>query len=198
VLVPALRDFITGLSFDGDGNLEDVSYEPAANTARWTEYQRAAGDSRALRAIVAAASAMGIFRIEAPEEANALVERLRDMKSIDPALAVYAAHAFNDRRMRPQLTDLQRHLDTVLGVRMFDVAMLAFTLGRRLDPGAPREMYPCVPMLTQGWSLLSPLGIKMREGLRKLQGDLRPSLWTHFGPEAAAPLRQVLANGGVE
>ncbi len=198
VIVPALRDFITGLSFDGDGNLEDVWCEPSANTARWVDYQRDATEIRTLRAIMAAASAMGVFRIEAPEEANALVDRLRNMKSLDPALAVYAAHAFNDRRMRSQLVDMQRHLDSVLSVRIFDVAMLAFTLGRRLEPGAPREIYPCVPMLTQGWALLSPLGIKMPAGLRKLQGELRPSLWTHFGPEAAGPLRQILADGRVE
>ena len=109
---------------------------------RWQEYERTVEEIRELRAVIAASTALGVFRLGEAEEGNALLERLRQAKTVDPALAVYAAHAFNDRRMRPQIVDLQRHLDASLGVRVFDVAMLAFTIGKK---GGPREMYPCVP-----------------------------------------------------
>ena len=58
-------------------------------------------------------------------------------------------------------------------------------------------MYPCVPMLTQGWALLSPLGIALPGGLGELRGELRPSLWTHFNAAAADRLRHVLRQGKV-
>ena len=96
--------------------------------------------------------------------------------------------------MRAQIVDMQRHLDATLGVRVFDVAMLAFSLGKK---DRPREMYPCVPMLTQGWALLSPLGIALPGKLGELRGELRPSLWTHFRAAAAERLRQVLSKGEV-
>ena len=133
-----------------------------------------------------------MFRLENAEEGLALLERIRGVKSVDPALAVYAAYAFNDRRMRSHIVDMQRHLDAILRVRIFDIAMLAFELGGKAKDRAAMEMYPCVPMLTQGWSLLSPLGVKLPRGLDKLRGELRPSLWTHFRPGAAAILRSVL------
>jgi hypothetical protein len=53
-------------------------------------------------------------------------------------------------------------------------------------------MYPCVPMLTQGWALLSPLRIQLPRGLDRLRAELRPSLWTHFTAGAADRLRTVL------
>lgn len=192
VLAPAFRDFLTGLSFDADGNLDDIWCEPSANTASWADYAAAAPEIRKLRALVAASSALGVFRLESPEEALRLLDRIRDVKKVDPALAVYAAYAFNDRRMRSHIVDMQHHLDATLGVRIFDVTMLAFELGATAKARASSEMYPCVPMLTQGWALLLPLGVKLPRGLEKLRGELRPSLWTHFRPDAAGILRSVL------
>lgn len=195
VVAPAYRDFITGLSFDTGGNLEDVWCEPSANTPRWVDYQVNIDEVRALRALVAASSALGVFRLEGADEGAALLNRLRNAKTVDPAMAVYAAYAFNDRRMRSHIVDMQRHLDEGLGVRIFDVAMLAFSLSRDPKRGEPREMYPCVPMLTQGWALLSPLSIVLPGGLDQLRAELRPSLWTHFAPAAADRLRHVLKEG---
>jgi len=99
--------------------------------------------------------------------------------------------------MRSPIVDLQRHLDADLGARIFDVAMLAFTLGKKERREGPQEMYPCVPMLTQGWALLSPLGIELPGGLGALRSELRPSLWTHFEAAAADRLRNVLRQGKV-
>jgi hypothetical protein len=93
---------------------------------------------------------------------------------------------------------MQRHLDADLGVRIFDVAMLAFSLGKKPVRGEPAEMYPCVPMLTQGWPLLSALGITLPGGLGGLRGELRPSLWTHFTPAAADRLHEALSQKKVE
>ena len=198
MIAPAFRDFITGLSFDSLGNLSDVWCEPSANTRRWREYERSAAEIRKLRAIIAASSALGMFRLDEAEAGRELLDRLRQVKALDPALAVYAAHAFNDRRMRSHITDMQRFLDRDLRARIFDVAMLAFSIGAAPSPDAPAEMYPCVPMLTQGWALLSPLNITLPGNLGALRGDLRPSSWTHFTAAAAGRLQQILSRGRVE
>jgi hypothetical protein len=145
---------------------------------------------------MAASSALGVFRLDM-EQAATLLERLHRARAVDPALAVYAAHAFNDRRLRPLIGEMQRHLDTVLRVRIFDVAMLAFSLRKKPSRGEPKEMYPCVPMLTQGWALLSPLDITLPERLGELRSELRPSLWTHFTSDAAGRLHDVLRKGRV-
>jgi hypothetical protein len=195
VVAPAYRDFITGLSFDRAGLLEDVWCEPSANTARWRTYERRADDIRRLRAVIAASTALGVFRLDEAAEGRLLLDRLLKAGTVDPALAVYAAYAFHDRRMRAQIVDMQRHLDLDLGVRIFDVAMLAFSLGRTLSRDEPREMYPCVPMLTGGWALVSPLGIRLPGALGALRAELRPSLWTQFTAAAADRLEHELGKG---
>ncbi|MES2524574.1 MAG: hypothetical protein V4617_17880 [Gemmatimonadota bacterium] len=195
VMVPALRDYLTALTFDADGNLDDVSFEPSANTPRFQLWQQNARELGALRAVIAAASSLGVFRLDDVEEGAALLARLRRMKTLDPALAVYAAYAFHDRRMRAEIVDMQRFLDTDLGARIFDVALLAFSLGKGRAKSPVRELYPCVPMLTQGWSLLSPLGVELPGRLGELRRLLRPSLWTHFTPAAADVLIETLKDG---
>jgi hypothetical protein len=192
VVVPAFRDFITGLTFDARGALDDMWCEPSANTARHLQWQAVAGEIGHLRALVAAASSLGVFRLDDDAHAMALLDRMRAVKMIDPAMAVYAAWALHDRRMRSHIAALQRFLDQDLGVRLFDVALLSFALSGKPQDGAPTELYPCVPMLSQGWALLPALGVALPERLAGLRGHLRPSLWTHFAPSAFARLEAEL------
>ena len=198
VVVPVFRDYITGLTVDTEGNLDDVWCEPSSNTERYQEWQATRGDIGNLRAVIAAASSLGVFRLDDLTQGNVLLDRMRRVKGLDPAIAVYAAWAFHDRRMRSQIVDMQRHLDRDLGVRLFDVAMLAFSLGRQRATAEPGETYPCVPMLTQGWALLDPLRVTLPNQLGALRGHLRPSLWTHFEPAAVGPLVDILLTGKVE
>lgn len=188
VIVPAFRDYITSLSFDDDGNLEDVSCEPSANTPRYAAWKASSRELGNLRAVVAAASSLGVFRFDDAEQGIELLNRMRSAKSLDPMIAVYAAWAFHDRRMRAQIVDMQTLLDDDLNVRLFDVAMLSLSLGKKKTADTPKEMYPCVPMLTQGWSLLMPLNVKLPDELMGLRGNLRPTLWTQFSPVALDPL----------
>lgn len=198
VAVPVFRDYITGLTLDADGNLVDVSCEPSANSTRYRDFQVTRSEIGKLRGVIAAASSLGVFRLDDPMQGTALANRMRRHKSLDPTMAVYAAWAFHDRRMRAQIVDMQGYMDRDLGVRIFDVALLSFSLGREPTSGEPREMYPCVPMLTQGWSLLSPLGIALPGQLSELRGHLRPSLWTQFSPAGVDRLVDSLLNGKVE
>lgn len=199
VMIPALADFVAALTLDAQGELDDVSYEPSANTSRWAEYQVRADEMRRLRSVVAASSSLGVFRLDEEVHAAALLQGMRSARSFDPALAVYAAYAFNDRRMRDQIRDMQSYLQPDLGLRLFDVAMLALELGEQTRAGWPKDVYPCVPLLAQGWALLNPLGIRLPGRLdeRGLRQYLRPSLWSHFDAGGVALLRQALTSGEV-
>lgn len=198
VVVPAFRGYVTGLVFDEQGQLDDVSYEPSANTALGRAYADAAVEVRALRAAIAASSSLGVFRLDDEQDAGELVQRMRSMKALDPALAVYAAYACHDRRMRAEIADMGRHLERDLHARVFDVAMLAFSMSARGAAGDNAlPVYPFVPMLTQGWALLSPLGITLAGRLDSLRGHLRTSLWTHFDPPAADLLLWTINKGEV-
>ncbi|MFT3719995.1 hypothetical protein [Pseudorhodoferax sp.] len=184
VVVPVIKGYITSLTFDAEGNLDDLSCEPSANAALYREWQLVAKEANQLRALVGAASSFGVFRFDDPSHGAAMLARMQALQLMDPIMAVYVAWAFHDRRMRAQIVAMQQHLDRALGLRLFDVAMLSFTLGSKPADGAPTERYPCVPMLTQGWSLLSAMEVKLPEHLAPLRSQLRPSLWTHFAPGA--------------
>ena len=177
---------------------DDVSYEPSANTVLGRAYAGAAGEVRQLRAAIAAASSLGVFRLDDERDADDLLQRMRSMKALDPGLAVYAAYAFHERRRRAEIADMAGHLERQLLVRIFDVAMLSFSMSARgVKAGDALPLYPCVPMLTQGWALLSPLGITLPGRLDTLRGLLRASLWTHFEPAAAELLLGTINEGGV-
>jgi hypothetical protein len=193
VVVPVLAGYVTSLSFDGDGLLDDVACEPAAATAAARAWSDAGESMRRLRAVVAGTSRLGVFRLDDEVVAERLIERLRADSAPDAAMAVLAAYALHDRRMRESIRQLHGHLTRTLGAGIFDVALLAFAL----TAGAP-PVYPCVPMLTQGWSLLAPLGVSLPGRLGELSGSLRPSLWTHFAADAAAVIIDEIRKGKVE
>ncbi|MBC7842470.1 MAG: hypothetical protein H7099_09160 [Gemmatimonadaceae bacterium] len=196
VVVPALKDHITSLTID-DGRLRDVAFEPSLNTARGQALLARRGDNARLRNIIAAASSLGAFRVDAPAQGTALLEGLTRAGGLDPALSVYAAWALHDRRMRAEITKLHEQTAIELGVRIFDLAMLADTLADEQDAPAT-GLFPCVPFLTQGWSLLSAFDITLRGRLPELRAHLRPTLWTHITPAGAGILRDTLQSGLID
>jgi hypothetical protein len=184
-MVPVFAGTIASLSFDGDGLLEDIAYEPSANTSRWKEYVAVAAEARRIRAAVAGTSSLGVLRLELPAEADRLVQHIVRSPFADPALAAIAAYALHERRLRDAIRLLNSTITERLGARIFDIALLAFKL-KGADESSPA--LPGIPMLAQGWSLLDPLGISLPAPLRRLREHLRPSIWTHVAPTAADAL----------
>lgn len=195
VVIPIVAGLLASLSFDGNGLLEDIAYEPSANSSEWAAYEAVAAEARRVRAAIAGTASLGILRLELPEEADRLVQHIVRLPSADPALAVVAAYALHDRRMRDAVRLLNSNMTARLGVPIFDLALLAFTLTGSPDS---RPAMPGVPMLAQGWSLLDPLGIDLPAGLRTLRAHLRPSVWTHVAPDAAEGLLEAVRTGKVD
>lgn len=193
-VVPAIPGFIAALTVDG-GELTDVAYEPSANTGRYQDYRAVRGDLSALRAVAAAASRQGQFRLVGANAAD-VANRMRVAKSVDPSLAVYAAYAFSELNEIGRVRAMRGYLYSDPGLRLFDIDMLArLLIGKRVLTDL--RIVPFVPMLGQGWALLPAHDILLHPSLEGIERHLRQSLWTLFEPPALDELRAALQTRGV-
>jgi Caspase domain len=193
-VVPAVQGFLTALTFD-DGELVDVAWEPSANHPRWYEYQARANDVRTLRGFAAAASRLGRFRLEGGD-ALAVAQRMQFAKGIDPALALYAAYAYHDLQELDRLKHMSAYLRIDLGARLFDVAMLAREL-RDVKVDRHADVVPFVPMLAQGWDLVTSGRVRLHDALKEIRPRVRESLWSLFDVAGVDMLRSAMRSGEV-
>lgn len=198
VLLPAIPQFLCALSFDDDGELVDVAWEPSDNTgSRWDDYRDRAQEIRALRGIAAAAMSTGAFRLEG-DDALQVAQRMQLAKGVDPALGLYAAYAYHDQQRRDLIRQTADFMAGDLGAPLFDVALLA----RRLDQkkvgaaGTPAVLGP-LPLLSQGWALLRAFEVTLPPALAGLAGHRLPSQWTLFDPKGVERLRHAITQGAL-
>lgn len=192
-LLPALQDFVGLLTFDGV-KLVDVSYEPARNTDRWSVYEEAKGELTNLRIAAATASRLGQFRLEG-ESARKLAHELQKIKSFNPSLAVYAAHAFQGQDRSRLSEEVHEYTRSDLGIGLFDIALLAQRLFHsHVDDMA--AIYPQLPLLSQAWPLLPVYGIQIPPELEGIERHVHTdSLWTLYDPEGTEKLRNAIEQG---
>jgi Caspase domain len=198
VLLPALPQFMCALSFDDDGELVDVAWEPSDNTgSRWNDYRDRAPEIRALRGIAAAAMSGGSFRLEG-DDALQVAQRMQVAKGVDPALGLYAAHAYHDLQRRDLIRTMADFMAGDLGAPLFDVALLARRLDRKTvgAAGTPSLLNP-LPLLSQGWALLRAFEVTLPPALVALAGHRLPSLWTMFDPQGVERLRHAITQGAL-
>jgi hypothetical protein len=184
--LPALQGYLAALTFD-EGELADVSYEPAATNYRWNDYRNRIGELRRLRAIIARAARNGFFKLEG-DSALKLANSMRLEKSIDPTLAIYAAHAFHDLQRGDLIRDMSGYLRDDISTGLFDIELL----GRKLLGKSWRNLdrvAPYFPMLAQGWDLLAANRFEPHPTAPILRKHLKNSLWTLFDAEVFDELR---------
>jgi hypothetical protein len=194
-LIPAITGFVAALTFDED-ELVDVAYEPSANNWRWNLYKDRAGEVRTLRAVAATASQHGRFRLD---DANAMniARNMQYAKGIDPTLSVYAAYAYHDLHAVGLIRDMSNYLRDDIGTTFFDLALL----GRQLLDKAidvKSGVVPFVPLLAQGWALLSANKVRMHPLLQGIETTVLESLWSLFDPSGVEKLRRALASGELQ
>jgi len=193
-LVPVIKGFLSALTFDGD-ELVDVAYEPSDNTSRWNIYKERADEVRTLRAVAAAASRYGRFRLSETDAEKVGRQMQRD-KGIDPTLGVYAAYAYHDLQLVDRIREMSSYLLADVGVTLFDVELLGGRLvGRSLARNEP--IVPFLPLLAQGWSLLRASQFKLHGELEGIERHLRNSLWTQFDIGATTQLERAIQSGDV-
>lgn len=185
-VVAALPGFLGLIAVEG-GLVTSVTYSPSRNSSRWSQYGASAGRIDELRALVTTSAKFGVFRIEGDKAsrtatARRLADQIRVLKGIDPTLGIYAAYAYADANLPEQVRSVESFMAGDLGADLFDVALLANKLtGRRIE-GPLAAVVPFCPMLTQGWQLLRVREVTLSEDVQRARNDLRPALWTTFGP----------------
>jgi hypothetical protein len=188
-VIPALQGYLAALTFD-DGDLVDVAYEPSSNSWRVTEYAGRIEEIRVLRAVAAAASREGRFRLDAAD-ADGLAQRMQLVKGVDPTLAVYAAYAYHDLQELERLQRMCGFMRDDLQTALFDVALLARQLVDQ-TVGRASGVVPFAPLLSQGWSLLRANRVTLPHGLSELQVTLQDSLWSLYDERGAALISRAL------
>jgi hypothetical protein len=188
VVVPALHNFIAGLTFK-EGQLTDVSHEPSANSPRWNEYSARAKELRSLHASIAVSVALGVFRLD-EQGGFALARRMQFAKGVDPSLALYAAYAYDGLQRRDLVDEMREYMESDLGLTFFDIALLSTCpmIGRILPP---------FPMLSQGWALLSAYRAELPASLRGIEQHRLPSPWTIFNPGGVDMLERAILSGEI-
>jgi Caspase domain len=197
-VLPGLRGYI-GHIFVDHGTVTNVNYVPSTNNVdRWREYQYVQADVEALRAAVAAAAGIGVFRIDR-REAEPFADKIRELKVFDPTLGLYAAYAYASAGLEADVGSVLQSMRRDLNAELFDVAMLARRGVRPHEVGPndpdPLAILPFCPMLRQGWSLLQVCGAQLPDAVRQAQNWLLPALWSTFAPEGVELLRQAMLRG---
>ncbi len=194
VVLPAIPDFVTAITFE-DGELETVTYEPTGRSPRRREWPGEIEELRHLRAVIASSARFGAFQLE-PDDADRLASRMQDAKNVDPAMALYAAYAYHDLNRRDRIESLQQDLQNGLGLRLFDIALLARSL-----PGscglANNGVFPFFPLLAQGWALLRAHRVSLPAPVAGIERHLVPSLWTFLDATGVQKIRAAMRAGEV-
>ncbi len=188
-VLPAIPDFVAALTFE-DGELANVTYEPSDRSWRWSELGAKLEELRSLRSVIASSAQLGVFRLEG-NQAPELAQRMQYAKGIDPTMALYAAYAYHDLQRRDKINEMQAYMKADLGLRLFDIALLARGLdGQRA--GAVKDVFPFVPLLSQGWALLKAYGASLPASLAGIERHLLPSLWSLFDSAGVAMVRAAM------
>jgi hypothetical protein len=178
-VLAALRGYVCHVLVEGN-SVTNVSYVPSDNSWRWRSYLERRERIEALRAAAAAATRLGVFRLDDKQRAADLAEHIRVEKGLDPTLGLYAAYAYSEADRRDDIASVLTYMREDLNADLFDVAMLARRMAER--PSTPPPVVPFCPLLTQGWNYLRARGVVLPKVLDEAQDELEPALWTTFKP----------------
>jgi hypothetical protein len=194
-IVAGLHGYIGHILVD-NGVVANVNFVPATNNRRWPEWRHQIRKMERLRAAVAAAAGLGVFRVER-EDAEGFADRIRELKGADPTLGLYAAYAYSSAGLGEKVESVREFMYYDLSAELFDIAMLA----RRnvvASECKPHIVVPVCPMLRQGWSLVGVRKANLSHLMREARQWLRPGLWTTFASEGMALLIEAAENGRLQ
>ena len=199
--IPALEGYIATIvvnrASDGkeptDGIVQ-VAYTPSRNDDRFGEFQANRAQIESLRALVAGLARKGVLHL-GKDVAPAFAAKMRVYKQYDPTLGIYAAYAYNDAGLIGDIRSVETFMRPNLGGAMvYDIALLL----REAKMTAYPTLYPCCPMLSQGWALLRVLGGDLPAAVRDASQYRRASLWTTFTPMGADIIFSAARSGGLK
>lgn len=195
-VLPAIPGYLGALTIE-DGELVDVAYEPSDNTGMWGIYKDQAEGIRTLRGIASASTRNGVFRLEG-DDVMAVAKQMQYAKGIDPTLGIYAAYAYHDMQRRDLIKKMSNFMRDGIGAPLFDIALLSRILDNRpVGTGGGADTFGFMPLLVQGWALLSAFQVDLPDSLSEIQQTLLPSVWSLFNSEGLNQIRQAIEKGEV-
>jgi hypothetical protein len=194
VCLPALPEYGASLIFDG-GELVDVAYEPAPRSVRALATARMIASVRRVRAIASASTRSGRFKLDV-ENPEGILQMMRECKLVDPALAVYAAYAYQELGRIDLIAEMGRYLTAGLGANLFDLDLFA---GASDDshPGSEGPVLGFMPLLAQGWALLRAYDVDLPPALEGVREHVRASVWTLLDETGGEIVRHAMLAGEV-
>lgn len=195
VVLPAVRGQVASITFE-DGQVVNVTYEPVANSELWAEIAGRSDRMRNLRSLMASSARLGVFRLR-EEDSDLLAERMSVGDGVDLTMALYAAYAHHDRQEPGAIRRMQESIFDSLHLRLFDLALLSGKL-RGKHTSSEKDLFPFVPMLSQGWALIGAHRVGLPESLAGLADHRVESLWTLFDEEGVQLIRSALENKEIE
>jgi Caspase domain len=187
-VLPAIPGFVATVTVD-NGTILSVSWK-RPNEPESVQIQE-------LRAIIASLSRRGAFQLDVrstgPESAELLARRIRDEKTTDPSMAIYAAYAFYDLNLTEKISRMAEFLTARIPVNFFDFALLTRTLRSEDRLGNPFVRRPFFPLLSRGWPLLERGDLP--QGLGALLEHTVESQWTLFDKEGLDLIEDAVQQG---
>jgi hypothetical protein len=176
-------EFVGSVTVDDGCRVTNINYVPARGTSRYGAYEQRADAIERMKAYAAIAWRNGELSIDA-ESASEFASRARVDKGLDPTLGIFAAYAYARAGKPSEVLSILRYMqEDPASPVPFDVALLAAARGTVLPAS---RIAPFLPMLSQGWTLLSPQDSMAREIHEALRRDQVPSIWTTLTSEGAA------------
>lgn len=181
--IAIIEGYIGTLIFEKN-QLLTINYTPSRNSYKYHYFEENENRIGFVRSFVASAANEGFdysqtFQNEFNESgyidySNA-GSYLRQEKSIDPSLGLYAAYAYRQEGKIKDIKSVYRFMAQESDNMIFDVAMLANKLSKEL-----KRLAPFCPMIAIGWAYRHHFDEYLNQEISEAANYLVPSLWTTF------------------
>lgn len=192
--IAIISGYIGTLVFDKN-QLLTINYTPSKNTYKYQYFEQNENRIGFVRSFVASAANEGFdysqtFKNEFTKDGYLNYSNagsyLRQEKSIDPSLGLYAVYAF---RQEGKIRDIKSVYDFMAeepNNMIFDVALLANKLSSEKV-----RLSPFCPMIAIGWAYRHHFDEFINQEVREASNFLVPSLWTTFDKKGTEIIRNI-------
>lgn len=197
-VIAIFRGFGTHLTVDHTGII-NLRLNPTESNPRFSEYLATLDVSNGysevalLRGLATQAGNDGVFRFDSGtdygrQSAGQFAIAAPNFAALDPAVALQFAYASNAAYLDDETRSIHESLRETLGMSLFDSAMLSEVLIAECRDG--NGIVPPAPMMRKGWEFLPAAQIALADVFNRARPHLKHSLWSSFGPEGVALLRE--------
>ncbi len=171
-----------------------INYTPSRNSYKFHFFEQNENRIGFVRSFVASAANEGFdysqtFNNEFTSDGHVNYSNagsyLRQEKSIDPSLGLYAVYAFRQEGKIKDIKSVYRFMAEESDNMIFDIAMLANNLSRERE-----RLAPFCPMIAIGWAYRHHFDEFLNPEIREASNFLAPSLWTTFDKKGTEIIRK--------